>query len=225
MSAKAIVFSLLVCGAASAELLPPERSHSLPAGFRVLDENDASHDLRDLTAGAPSLLLPVFTRCTGTCPMTTVYLKQALEKAEVAFRVVVLSFDTEDAAKDLREFRERFALPARWPVVRSADGGATRAFLDQLDFHVMKANGGFDHPNQTFVFSPAGGWAGTLAGATFPADELRTALARAWSADDPGAVQKARNWLIRPEAWILLACAGVAISLAAMLLTRRGWSD
>jgi hypothetical protein len=57
-------------------------------------------------------------------------------------------------AKDLRDFRERLGLPAEWLLVRSADGAATRAFLDELDFHFMKAGGGFDHPNQTFVFSP-----------------------------------------------------------------------
>lgn len=76
-----------------------------------------------MATGAPTLLLPIFTRCTGTCPMTAHYLKRALAGAGTAFRVVVFSFDAADTADDLREFRDRFALPAEWLVVRSGDAG------------------------------------------------------------------------------------------------------
>jgi cytochrome oxidase Cu insertion factor (SCO1/SenC/PrrC family) len=212
---------LVLGGAARAGLLPPERGEVLPRGLTVSDDQGAAHDLRAMAAGAPTLFLPIFTRCAGTCPMTAHFLEEGLRKARVPFRVVVFSFDAGDTAKDLRDFRERFALPAEWLVVRSGDAGATRAFLDALDFHFMKSSAGFDHPNQTFVFSPQGAWAATFAGATFAAAELQTARERALAADDSSLFRAARAWLLRPEAWILLACAGLILSLIAIVLARR----
>ena len=165
--------------------------------------------------------MPIFTRCTGTCPLTAVLLKQALEKARAPFRVIVFSFDAEDGAGDLAAFRERYQLPAEWLLLRSRDAAATRAFFDGMDFHFMKAAGGFDHPNQTFVFSPRGAWAATLVGAAFSGADLETAFRRALAADDPALSGRVAAWLIRPEAWILLACAGLALALAALLLAQR----
>ena len=216
-----LVAWLVLGGAASAELLPPARPRALLRSFVVSDEGDKRHDLRGMAAGAPTLLLPIFTRCSGTCPMTALLLKEALGKAHAPFRVVVFSFDAEDAAKDLTDFRERFGLPAAWLLVRSADGAATRAFLDEMDFHFMKAGGGFDHPNQTFVFSPKGAWAATFAGATFLEGELEAACGRALAADDPTAFRRLGGWLRKPEAWIMLACAGVAVSLVGIVLLAR----
>ena len=218
-----LVAGLVLGGAASASgaLLPPASSRTLPHGFVVLDERDEPRDLRERSLGAPSLLLPIFTRCGGTCPLTALAMKDALAKAEAPFRVVVLSFDTEDGANDLKEFRERFGLPADWVLVRSADGAATRSFLDQLDFHFMKIEGGFEHPSATFVFSPRGAWAATLTGTTFSKGTLETGWRLALAADDPSALQRLRAWLIRPEAWILLACGGTALSLLVILVLAR----
>ncbi len=202
-----------------AALVPPERPTAIP-DLAGVDDTGAARDLRQIATGAPALLLPVFTRCTGTCPMTAVYLKDALAKAQVSLRVVVLSFDADDTPADLRDFRERFALPPDWLVVRPSDAGATRAFLDRLDFHFMKSEAGFDHPNETFVFSPHGTWAATLTGAAFAPGELRAAQERALAADDPSAASRLAAWLHKPEAWIVLACVGILLALAAILARR-----
>ncbi|HET9753720.1 MAG TPA: hypothetical protein VFP52_12190 [Myxococcales bacterium] len=212
---------LSLAGTARGALLPPERAQSLPRGFIASDERDQGRDLSAAPSGKPALLLPVFTRCSGTCPLTAVLLKQALDEARAPFRVIVFSFDTGDGAGDLAAFRERFPLPADWLLLRSGDAAATRAFFDGLDFHFMTAAGGFDHPNQTFVFSPDGAWAGTLAGSAFSASDLESAWRRASAFDDPAAARRLAAWLVRPEAWILLACAGLALSLAALLLAQR----
>jgi hypothetical protein len=180
-----------------AALLPPANPRTLPPA---------------LAGDAPTLLLPIFTRCGGTCPVSAVYLKEALSDEPARFRVVVLSFDPDDTDADLRDFRKRLGLPAQWVVTKLAPA-ETRAFLDGLDFHVMKTDGVFDHPNQTFVFSPRGVWAATFNGSRFPQDELDAALRRARAADDPSLLARARLWLLRPEAWLLLAAAGLALSL------------
>jgi cytochrome oxidase Cu insertion factor (SCO1/SenC/PrrC family) len=212
---------LLLAGTARGALLPPERAQSLPRGLIAFDERDQRRDLAAAPSGKPALLLPIFTRCSGTCPLTAVLLKQALDKVRAPFRVIVFSFDAGDDAGDLAGFRERFNLPADWLLLRSGDAAATRAFFDGLDFHFMRAAGGFDHPNQTFVFSPRGAWAATLSGSAFSSQDMEAAFRRALAADDPAVSSRLAAWLIRPEAWILLAGAGLALSLAALLLAQR----
>ncbi|HYS07403.1 MAG TPA: SCO family protein [Myxococcales bacterium] len=226
MPARRLLASSLALAAATAtraELLPPASARELPRGFAVLDERDHPQDLREMTSGAPALILPMFTRCGGTCPLTALALKEALARARAPFRVIALSFDADDTAKDLEDFRERFALPAEWRTVRGSDPAATRAFLDRLEFRFMKAGEGFDHPARTFVVSPRGTWAATLLGTRFSGAELEVAWRRASTAGDPAPLPRLRAWLIRPEAWILLACAGLSLSICAvLLLARRG---
>ena len=192
-----------------AALVAPASSRDLPGGLAVADEADQQSDLRDLLLGEPALLLPVFTRCTGTCPMTAVRLKEALAKARAPFRVAVLSFDPDDRATDLKEFRQRFDLPARWHLLRATDAAATRDFLGSLGFRFMRSGGGYNHPDETFVFSPAGAWSATFTGSAFSTDDLEAAGRRGFL-------------LIRPEAWIALACVGLAISgIAIAIFARR----
>jgi cytochrome oxidase Cu insertion factor (SCO1/SenC/PrrC family) len=212
---------LALGGTASAELLPPESSHVVPRRLVVSDDQGVLRELRGMAAGAPTLLLPIFTRCGGTCPLTAVQLKEALGKARAPFRVIVLSFDDDDRGADLQAFRERFDLPAEWLLVRSDDAAATREYFDQLGFHFMKSGSGFDHPNEAFVLSPAGAWAATLAGTAFREMELDAAWWRALGADEATPFRRLGGWLIRPEAWIALACVGLAMSLVATAVLAR----
>jgi cytochrome oxidase Cu insertion factor (SCO1/SenC/PrrC family) len=216
-----LAFSIVLgwAGLASAELLPPARAGGVPRNLAVLDEENQRRDLPAM--GAPALLLPIFTRCSGSCPVTAVLLKEALASAHTHFRVVVISFDAQDTAEDMKSFRQRLGLPSTWLLVRSADDAASRTFLDDLDFHLRISERGFDHPNETFVLSSRGVWAATFVGASFPEAELETALKRAIAADDPAVAQKLGAWLIRPEAWISLACAGVGASCLVLLLFGR----
>ena len=211
--------SLWVVGLVLAELLPPASPHLVPHPLIVSGENDQQQELG--LAGTPTLLVPIFTRCTGTCPLTAVALNEAMSQMPERFRVVLLSFDTADTAEDLRHFRRRLGLPSNWLVLRAIDGKATREFFDDLDFHFMKTAAGFDHPNQTFVFSAKGIWAATFSGDPSSRDELDSARRRAVAADNPTALRRLRDWLSRPEAWIALAFAGFLLSFGVILLVAR----
>lgn len=201
-----------------AELLPPAQPGFVPRRLAVLDERDRYQEF--LPAGRPTLLLPIFTRCGGTCPLTAAALKQAMRAAAADLDVVLLSFDPEDVAEDLRHFRERLDLPSEWLLVRPVDAVATRELFDHLEFRVMNVGGGFNHPDQTFVFSPKGLWAATLSGPPSK-DELSSAHRRALAADERTASRSLGVWLIRPETWIVLACAGFGLSVAAILILAR----
>ncbi len=208
--------ALAVSAGASAALLPPARIHLETSRLVVADEADKRVELRTLEAGAPTLLLPIFTRCGGTCPVTASALKSALAAAHAPFRVIALSFDGADTATDLAAFRARLGLPAGWRLARSVDAAATRAFFDQLEFHFMTVEGGFDHPDETFVLSAKGAWAATLSGPAFREEDLEAAFAQALAADAPGASRRLASWLRQPEAWIAIACSGLALSLLAI---------
>ena len=201
-----------------AELLPPAQQGLVPRSLAVLDEQDRRQNFG--TAGQPTLLVPIFTRCTGSCPLTAGALRQAMAGASAEFRVVLLSFDPKDTAADLRRFRNWLDLPSEWLVVRSIDPAASRELFDDLEFRVMNSGGGFNHADQTFVFSPKGIWAATLSGPPSK-EELSSAHRRALAADDRTASRRLGAWLLRPEAWIVLACVGFGFSLAAVLLLAR----
>ncbi|HET6984721.1 MAG TPA: SCO family protein [Myxococcaceae bacterium] len=201
-----------------AELLPPGRPGLALRSLTVLDEQGRRQSLG--TAGEATLLLPIFTRCAGTCPVTATALKQAIPGASADFRVVLLSFDPRDTAADLRSFHERLGLPSGWLVLGSVDARATRELFDDLEFPVMNSEGGFNHPDQTFVFSPKGLWAATLSGPPSK-EELSSAHRRALAADDGTLSRSVGAWLIRPEAWVVVACAGFGLAFAAILLLAR----
>jgi len=211
--------SVWVIGLMLAELLPPAQPGLVPRSLAVLDEQDRRQNLG--ATGKPTLLLPIFTGCAGTCPLTAVALKQAMRGAPMDFRVVLLSFDPKDTAADLRHFRTRLDLPSEWLLVRSIDAAASRELFDELDFRVMSSGEGFNHADQTFVLSPKGLWAATLSGPP-SRDELISAHLRALAADDRGPSRRLGAWLIRPESWIVLACGGFGVSLGALLLLGRG---
>ena len=201
-----------------AELLPPARPGLVPPSLAVLDEQDRHQSL--MTAGAATLLLPIFTRCAGTCPVTAASLKQALPGASGDFRVVLLSFDPRDTAAELQGFRKRLRSPFRVAPRalrrREVDPRAVRRSRVPRD----EQRGGVQSPDQTFVFSPNGLWAATLSGPPSK-EELSSAHGRALAADDGTPSRRLGAWLLRPEAWIVVACAGFGLSFAAVLLLAR----
>ena len=180
-------------------------------GIAVVDEHGARLSLP--AQGRPALVLPIFTRCSRSCPLTAMALKQS----RAPFRVILFSFDPSDGPDELKEFRERLELPADWTLVRSEDAAATRAFFDELGFHFMQAGGGFDHPNQAYVFSPRGRLATALAGTDLSPEALERSYRRAAAIDD----HPFAEWLRLPQAWIVIACAGICASLVAIFRGSR----
>ena len=214
----ATLLILAVMGsAARAELVAPARPGAAVQDLAVVGEDGAPSGVRALAGGGPALLLPIFTSCAGTCPITAEALRTALSGRPGSFRVVVLSFDPADTARDLKSFRARHDLPAGWRLVRGFDAAATRAFLDQFDFRVMTAQGGFDHPDEVLVLSPKGVWAGTFVGSPFSLRDLERARVWALEADAPSLAAR----LSRPGSWLALVFAALLLCLAAVFVLPR----
>lgn len=200
---RALVLAAWLCAPASAALLAPAR-----AGVR----------LSEAAGSRPTLLVPVFARCAGTCPVTALALRDALAGGGPAFRVIVLSFDPADTPRSLEAFRARLELPPSWTLARSMDGRPPREALDSLDFRYMRAPGGFEHPDEVFVLSAKGVWAATLTAGRFPPEDLRAAYRLALAADDASLSGRLRSLAARPAAWLAAAAAGLALCLPLVFL-------
>lgn len=207
----------VLAGAGQAGLILAGKPGLPLENLQVFDENDAPRELVARDASEPALLAPVYTRCAGTCPITTMSLRQAFEGRHPPFRVLIFSFDPADTAQDLRDFRAREGLPADWVLVRARDGASTRKFLDQLGFSVMEAPGGFGHPDETFVLSPRGAWTGTFVGADFSEKELDAAYRGASASGDP-----AKRLLLLSGAGLVVCLAAGVWVLGRVRATRRG---
>ncbi len=221
-----IVF--LTGGVARAELLPALKAGLVPQGVSVIDEQDQKQDLRQILVGPqPVLLLPVFTKCLGSCPVMVHALKKALQQpsTRAPFRVVIFDFDSGDRAADLKRFRQEVELPADWIFVRSSADGATRDFFDQFDYHFMREGGGFNHPNQAFILSAQGKWTGIWLGSAYSASLLKTGFDQAFSADHPNFASRVSAILGRTENWVLFGMAGFLVGLVVVAaIFVRYWS-
>ncbi|MES2393842.1 MAG: hypothetical protein V4555_19555, partial [Acidobacteriota bacterium] len=83
----------------------------------------------------PVVVLPIYARCTMSCPITTNMLVGEAAKMTSAkpYRVVIFSFDPTDDATALRHFRADKHLPSTWLLLRSNPEGVRR-FCDFFHF-------------------------------------------------------------------------------------------
>lgn len=209
---------------ASAQLYPPASPGLAPRGTAVFDRHGRRADLAGFLAGpGPVILLPIFTRCGGTCPTLAGSLKGALAREhDVPFRVVVFSFDASDRDADLESFRKDLALPDDWTFLRAADEGGARAFLDQFGYAVLQRNRMFIHPSEMFVLSARGRWSGTFAGGVFPLGSVGAAARQAEDLESPSPWRRWRRTLAMPQVWSVLALAGlIAVTAGALILSTR----
>ena len=219
MFSRLLLFLILTPSLLKADWLPALKPGLVPPSALVLNEQDQPEDLRQILSGAhPVLLLPVFTKCLASCPVTIHALKKALRQKSLhaPFRVVIFDFDAGDTADDLKRFRQQEELPAQWVLVRSGTEVAARRFFDPLDYHFMQAEGGFDHPNETFVFSAQRKWSGLFVGDQFSAPALEVAFQQALAADHPTFGTRLAAAVKQPGSWVLLGAAGFLLGLAVI---------
>ena len=213
--------------AAAGTLLPPDPSIAIGNvvpldGF--VDEN--GNEFSTLLPKAeldrdprPWIVSPMYTRCPTTCPAVTANLRRAIDESDLKpseYRVVSFSFDPDETADGLREFRSHIKLPPQWLTLRAPDRPALERTLKSLDFRTMTvAQNYFQHPNLIAVLAPDMRLTGYLFGINFAPGELART------------VRRARNGASATDSWrpylFLFAVLGFLASagLFAFLLSRR----
>ena len=202
---------------------------AVPAGMNagkipditVWNEANVQHSLWDELRAAgsgPVIVLPVYTRCTMSCPILARMLVQQTAQLSggAPYRVLIFSFDPGDDAEALRQFRAQKNLPPSWILVHSG-AADIRRFCDFFHYSIMTEGTVMIHTNQMFLLDRNFQWRATFIDESWDAAELRTWMKRA---DSPGVL----GWFaMNPEMLVYIGFGGMLLSLTLILgsLIRR----
>ena len=177
----------------------------------VWDEANAQHSLWDeLRAGGtgPVIVLPVYTRCTMSCPVLARMLvaQTAQINGGAPYRVLIFSFDPGDDAAALRQFRAQKGIPSSWMLARS-DSADIRRFCDFFHYTVMTEGSVMIHTNQMFLLDHNLQWRATFIDESWNAADLRSWMRRV---ETPGVL----GWMaMNPGALVSIGFGGMLMSL------------
>jgi len=171
---------LLFMSAHAQNIVPnPERvlGGTVPDVY-LLDEKGNRKKLSAFSGGEPLVLSFIYTRCTSACPLIVKGLKEAL--SEGSSRVLLIDFDDRDTSADLRDFRNKHAIPPRWDIA-VAKGENLKRLTEALDFRFFydEKTDMFAHPNVLVVLSPSLKVSGYMLGVNYDRDKLATILTKA----------------------------------------------
>lgn len=174
----------------------------------------ALRSLLDTQGAGPVILLPVYTRCSASCPILTRKLEAALAKAKSAepYRVIVVSFDPLETSESLRLYRSREHVPVEWKLVRAQEDDIRNLF-GFFRYSVMSQEVALLHPNEIFLLDGDLKWRWTVVGEDWTPQELATTMEQTRS---PSLVA---NLKARPEALAWAGFAGLVLSVGLAV----GW--
>jgi len=181
-------------------------------------------DLFQSMGEGPVLFLPLFTRCSSTCPALLHKLEQSLAVGPPSshVRVLVFSFDPTESQASLLAFRSRSGIPTDWVLAR-ADEDVTRTLLQSLNYPVMSRGAVFIHPSEIFVLDSSLHWRWTIDGVIWTPEDLSNVIERTASPNFVSRLQR------HPEVvgWIALgfALGGICLAIGfwARPRTIRAW--
>lgn len=154
-----LLAALFAPGAIAAQEFPSKSLFHLTGQWT---NQEGSKTALSSLAGGPSLVVMVYTRCHGACPLIVQDLQkieQALSPAEKSrLKVALVSFDTEqDSPEHLKAFATGQKLDLkRWVMLQGNDDGV-RELAAALGVQFKKrSDGEFDHSNVITVLGPQG---------------------------------------------------------------------
>ena len=215
-----LILAFLVAPAADARIVPATQSASPIPDVQVLDAAGNSVSIRSVIAAmgsGPIVILPIYTRCAASCPLQTQKIKQVWNDLShgSSIRVLAFSFDPQETAESISDYRRREGVPDSWVVVRARQSDA-RTFFDFFQYSVMSDNGQFVHPDRIFLLDSSSQWRFTMDGLNYRPEEIERALAQlqspgllVWIQTNPSAV-----------AWTGFLC--VLVSLCMLGIWRVG---
>lgn len=177
-----LVLTLLLAWGRAWAAVPAGSGAGQIPDLTVWDEADQQSTLwQKLQAGGsgPVIVLPVYTRCTMSCPITARMLVEETARmgGSAAYRVLIFSFDPGDDAAALRKFRAQEGLPPAWMLVRS-DAADIRRFCDFFHYPVMTEGSVMIHNNQFFLLDHSFEWRATFIDKDWNGAELRKWMGR-----------------------------------------------
>lgn len=163
-----------------------------------------------------TLLVPAYFNCNSTCPLLAENLKNMILSSDISkeFKVLFLSFNSEDSPKTMKLFRKHHGLPPEWVLGVIENQGTAKDFLAQFQYSFQKTANGFDHPNAAFVFSPDRlVWTGSLYGVDNTKSELEKAYQDAALVKEKGVGAGFQKLVRKKEYLILFGLVGTVLPL------------
>jgi len=205
----------LASGVRAVAVVPAGINPGRIPNITVWDEANVQHTLwEELRAAGtgPVIVLPVYTRCTMSCPVLARMLVQQGSQigSGTPYRVLIFSFDPGDDAQALRQFRIQEKLPPTWILVRSG-AADIRRFCDFFRYTVLTEGTVMIHANQIFLLNHNLEWRATFIDQSWNAADLRTWMSRV---ESPGLF----GWLaMNPEVMVFAGFGGLLLSLVLIL--------
>jgi protein SCO1/2 len=243
-----IFLLLLVCCVAFAGSTQNRVGVDEHLGTRILlditfrDESGAPVLLSELVKG-PTIILPVYYRCSNVCFTLQGQFANALQKLErrplVDYRVISVSFDEEETPEMAARARHAYLSAMKKPFPEdgwrflTGDSASIRRLTDALGFGFQRQRHEFAHPVATIVVAGDGTIVRYLYGASILPKDLALALVEAKSGITGGSIRKLMDYcfsydpagrtyvfnLLRVSATAVILCTGGF--LAFLLLSGR----
>jgi cytochrome oxidase Cu insertion factor (SCO1/SenC/PrrC family) len=205
----------------ASSVVPADSNAGQVPNVTVWDESNHQDMLWNKIQAAgmgPVIVLPVYTRCTMSCPVLAHMLVQQTSQLNGGgpYRVVIFSFDPSDDATALRQFREQKNIPASWLLLRSNASGVRR-FCDFFHYSVLTEGPVMIHTNQIFLLNHDLRWRASFIDERWSVTDLQIWLKRV---ETPGIL----GWLAMNPQMLMLAGFGfmlLSISIIFVVLLKR----
>jgi protein SCO1/2 len=246
--ATGIFFLLSVCCAASAS--PPPGSvgvdehlgAKIPLDVTFRDETGAPVLLSDLVKG-PTIILPVYYRCSNVCFTLQGHMANALQKLErrplEEYRVISVSFDEEETPEMASRSKHAYLSAMKKPFPEegwrflTGDLSSIRRLTDALGYGFQRQRHEFAHPVASIVVAGDGTIVRYLYGVSILPKDLALALVEAKRGVAGASIRKLMDYcfsydpagrtyvfnLLRVSATAVILCTGGF--LAFLLMTGR----
>jgi protein SCO1/2 len=239
---------LMVCSPASAAA-PPESvgvdehlGAKIPLDITFRDEAGSAVLLSDLVKG-PTIILPVYYRCSNVCFTLQGHFANALQNLDrrplVDYRVISVSFDEEETPAMAARSRHAYLSAMKKPFPEegwrflTGDLTSIRRLTDAVGFGFQRQRHEFAHPVVSIVVAGDGTIVRYLYGVTILPKDLALALVEARSGVAGGSIRKLMDYcfsydpagrtyvfnLLRVSATAVILCTGGF--LAFLLLSGR----
>ena len=214
----------------------------VPLDIVFRDETGRPVCLRDLATG-PTIILPVYYRCTNICNFLQQGLAGALpavkQKPGEEYRVISVSFDETETPELAARFKKTYltAMNATFPEqgwrFLTGDAVSIHRLTDAAGYRFFKKGRDFVHPVASFIITGDGVIVRYLYGTTFLPKDLTLAFIEAREGKVGTTIRKMVGYcftfdpvgktyvfnLLRVSATVVIVCAGGF--LAFLILTGR----
>ena len=214
----------------------------IPLGLAFHDEAGTTVTLAQLVTG-PTIILPVFYRCTNVCSVLQAHMANALQRLELKpgedYRVLSVSFDEQETPIMASRSKQAYLsamnrpFPADGWRFLTGESAAIRSLTDSLGFSFERRGADFSHPVVSILVDKNGTIIRYLYGASVLPKDLALAVTEARSGVAGTSIRKVMDYcftydpagktyvfnLLRVSATAVILLAGCF--LAYLLITGR----